>query len=494
MDKQHSDHIEQRIRQAAENFTPPYKEEGWDKMEVLLDKEFNRKRRRGFIWWWYGLFVCLIIGGVYFYFNTGSETNQKHDIGQNSRLINDKTIKENSKSIQARDPEKAAISKGTDSKASVPETTNPSAGLTIPPTQNHEQNAPKTFSASLSKNIIPENKKFATKANGGLSLSTQELPVKDKATKGKGSSKIYNNINASTDLATTDDHADRQAGKIMSTNKSRETDKPEILTTGKANQDTPLKNTSTPAIQQHAGIPADTTESKDHTIAKSDSGSTDKTRSNKIIKLNPTNNIAQPGFYFTASMAADASTVQKFTLNERRPVYGFGIGYRFSNRVSVQTGFYDGRKIYSAGPTDYKANPDSYIGRMKIIKIDADCIIYELPLSLRYDVIAHKNFRAYATAGLSSFIMKRENYKYHLTGSMGYVMKDSTYSSNKNFFSSTALSIGFEQKLFDSFYIQAEPYIRVPISGVGEGKVKLYSAGLQFGIKYQPDRKKKKHP
>ena len=52
MDKPQSDHIENVIRQAAENVSTPFKEEAWKKMEVLLDKEFRKRRRPAVIWRW----------------------------------------------------------------------------------------------------------------------------------------------------------------------------------------------------------------------------------------------------------------------------------------------------------------------------------------------------------------------------------------------------------------------------------------------------------
>src|SRR5690349_19930354 len=68
MDKQQADHIDHKIRQAAAHAEPPFKKEAWERMEVKLDEDLNRKRRRGFIWWW--MFAGLILAGglgVYMY-------------------------------------------------------------------------------------------------------------------------------------------------------------------------------------------------------------------------------------------------------------------------------------------------------------------------------------------------------------------------------------------------------------------------------------------
>src|SRR2546421_7049424 len=77
MDNQQSDYIEARIRQAAESLSPPVNEEAWRKMEVLLDKEFNKDRRRGLIWL-SSLLLLLLLGGagIYYYENKVGTDNK----------------------------------------------------------------------------------------------------------------------------------------------------------------------------------------------------------------------------------------------------------------------------------------------------------------------------------------------------------------------------------------------------------------------------------
>jgi hypothetical protein len=51
--------IENKIREAAANSEPAFDEQGWLKMDLLLNKE-DRKKRGFFIWWRYGLPLLLI--------------------------------------------------------------------------------------------------------------------------------------------------------------------------------------------------------------------------------------------------------------------------------------------------------------------------------------------------------------------------------------------------------------------------------------------------
>ena len=66
MDKKQFDHIENRIREAAENSEPAFDEYAWTKMEVRLNKEDNRRRR--FLLWWFLLPLVFITAGTGYYF------------------------------------------------------------------------------------------------------------------------------------------------------------------------------------------------------------------------------------------------------------------------------------------------------------------------------------------------------------------------------------------------------------------------------------------
>lgn len=191
-----------------------------------------------------------------------------------------------------------------------------------------------------------------------------------------------------------------------------------------------------------------------------------------------------------ASLAADATNTDKWLADNRQTVFGAGIGYRFGQRFGLQTGFYAGRKLYTAGPGDYKTQPGSYWSTVDMMSIDANCYIYEIPLSLRYDLIQRNKYNLYAVGGVSSILMKSEWYGYHYKKNGVYHWAERTYSGNKHFLSMADVSLGFEYKILPAFYFQAEPYIKLPVGGLGEGKIKLHSTGIQAGIKYQPLRRK----
>jgi hypothetical protein len=81
--------------------------------------------------------------------------------------------------------------------------------------------------------------------------------------------------------------------------------------------------------------------------------------------------------------------------------------------------------------------------------------------------------------------MKKESYDYDVYyGSAGSYRRHKldTTNATKNFFSNLSLSAGYTHRLGNFADLRIEPYVKVPLSGMGIGSVPLFSAGLQVGL------------
>ncbi|MEJ7737090.1 MAG: outer membrane beta-barrel protein [Chitinophagaceae bacterium] len=463
MDKQHFDHIENRIRQAAENISPPFKDEAWKNMEMLLEKEHNRKRR-GIIWWWpLSLFVLLTGSGlVYFLYN---KDKNKLESGQ----LSQPAFKAETKTKGNKISGKSTLPKAERLPASTP---------------NQHQTVPDNVEKTVDKTVEKTKEQVTGKQLPAIYFKAGQKP---ESTNGK--------------REVTNVPIDKEAGRQKLTVIESEGDQKRVN-----------KAISTPAKQEDKTIVdqpdlsdlPDTTTAKEiqpdiKSLARVDSlvntGNKDSIENTAVKEtVNKTKvklDRFRPGLYFTASVATDASSINKWSADNRGAVYGGGIGYRFNKRFGLQTGFYAGRRLYTAGPGDYKVRAGSYWSMVQIMSIDADCYIYEIPLSLRYDLMQRNRFNVYTVGGVSSLIMKKEIYGYTYKRSGVDHWVERTYTGNKHYLSMANLSLGFEYKVLPAFYLQAEPYLKMPVAGIGEGKIKLYSSGVQAGIRYQPLKKKK---
>jgi hypothetical protein len=81
--------------------------------------------------------------------------------------------------------------------------------------------------------------------------------------------------------------------------------------------------------------------------------------------------------------------------------------------------------------------------------------------------------------------MNEENYDYEVDTNYG----TKTYYSqvtkeNKEWFKTLNVSVGLQKQVSSRFAIQVEPFVKVPLSGVGEGNISLASFGGFFSVRY----------
>lgn len=423
-------YIEHKIRDAAKKNEIVFEEESWVKMEALLDKD---KRRRPFLWLWI-LIPALLAGGYGIYFTSKKTSSFKNNIYAKTQSIN----------TQKNDAEPL-----TKILPSVPATT-----AMMPTAIIKYQNVfSQHDSIQYRKNIyITQEKPLITKK--GLALQGQ------KEGENNYSKRILSTSQEKYNITITAPSAEEEQENTLA-DKDIKQKKDSIK----------IKNNPTKLI---------TVKNADTTVVSSN---------NNIFKKR---NQYQKGFYLLPSVGADVGAVKAFAF-KNTPVsikYGIGIGYRINKKLSVQTGLYSSRKKYIAGPDDYHVKAGSYWSMVKVINVNANCLVYEIPLSIRYDILRRKKMTYYTAAGISSYIMKREDYTYFYTRYNMSYLKAATYTGNKKLFSVVTLSAGAEKKINNKIAFVVESSFSIPVSGAGDGEVKLFSTAIQLGIKYAPFKKK----
>ena len=433
MSEKQFNHIDNKIREAAENSEPAFDEHAWTLMEARLDKEDAKKRR--YFFWWLALPILIItVGGIYIFGDQKGTEKLPADQKMHEGLVENKAI-----------PQKNA-------PAIAPALIHATDNVNNDANKLDEQSSPGNYSPN--RNILRNNGVVMNKSNNASE--------KTKAIKG---GKLSSKTTAVT-VAENDETADIQDPVILPVDEksvaSKTSDDPSVTINDR------LSKTDSSKISPAQNI----------TNAKAPLKSKDQKPSR---------------FYFLAALGIDVGSVKLFSYNNSKvtPKYGVGVGYQLNKRFGVQTGFYAVTKKYVAGPGDYYPKYGSYWNMVKLTKVDASCLVYDIPITVRYTISQKPTTAFYATAGISSYIMKQEDYKYYYVRYNMPHEASKTYTGNKDLFSVLNLSAGIEKKLSPQFYLQAEPSIGIPLSGVGEGSVKLYSTSLQIALKYQPVRKRK---
>ena len=120
--------------------------------------------------------------------------------------------------------------------------------------------------------------------------------------------------------------------------------------------------------------------------------------------------------------------------------------------------------------------------------------MYEIPLNLYYSFKGIKNHNWFGGTGISSYLMKKETYDYVYKTPTGqlYNYIHTVNNENKHILAVLILSGGYEYKLNNRFSLIAAPYIKLPLSGVGAGKVKLNSTGIIVTAAIKPFKQRRK--
>jgi anaerobic selenocysteine-containing dehydrogenase len=113
-------------------------------------------------------------------------------------------------------------------------------------------------------------------------------------------------------------------------------------------------------------------------------------------------------------------------------------------------------------------------------------MVYEIPVTLQYNWLIKPKTNYYAAAGLSSYIMKKEKYDYTFVANNVQYNYPYDYTKNSHLLASLQLSLGIEKQMGRKFSVQAAPVVNIPLHGVGEGSVKIFTTGLQVSLKYLP--------
>jgi hypothetical protein len=198
-----------------------------------------------------------------------------------------------------------------------------------------------------------------------------------------------------------------------------------------------------------------------------------------------TNRSLQIGILFSP----DFSEVRYNYENKVGTNLGFSLSYQLSAKVALNSGLVFTNKNYTAIGYDFHAPPAYWTNRVDLEFVKANCRMLEIPLNLRYDFNTAGNTTFFINGGFSSYLLKKESYDffYH-TFNFGMLRQTNTeYTTGHNYWLSVLnLSTGFETKISNSFSFQIEPYMKLPLTGIGLGKVDLSSYGINLSIKFSP--------
>ena len=481
-----SENFDKKIKETLSQRPPGNEKPEWDKMEKLLNEHLPVKKddRRRVI---FIIFLFMLLGGGAFLIwenNRGGikEITQSKPSTDNLSEPNNTSTPNNNKnsteSIVAVKPSPIDLTtnqNSTDKNASPVQAENSLSQQNKKPIENnevtviesirrkinskpvnHSQSNERTNDPVISKNRSNANKESVNRPDNSQSItSTQRNDQQANiSTPTKPVDQINNDSQKNNDQKNTNDLVKTDTENKVSEQKTNETKESQQLNS----------RDSQPTL----------------------------TANSKAEKKRPKNSFDNK-LFFALSAGTDFSSVGLGEVGKLQPVLGIGIGYQVSKKFAIRTGFYSARKVYTANPEDYNP-PASFWNYYPNLKtIDANCKVYEIPVLIDLTIKQNNKQSWFASAGLSSLLMKKETYEYYFkpASSPTYITYSRTITNqNKHYFSILDLSGGYTRILNKNISLRVEPYAKFALSGVGYGKVKLNSGGILLSAIIKPFARK----
>ena len=500
--------LDRMSREAAEQNDVDLSPAGWERLEHKLNKELPTKKdkdRRRFLWIFF--FAIALSGSGLVYLLTGKESTVVSKSVPNSKSTNpavnkDNIANEKNSTVKDENESISPVDKDSHNNSKRKENGEETADQPIPvaPLASVAEDKDKS-TENLTKKIVPKTQASSvdSKRIGLVSPGQRKQTTTDVV---KTSRKRKNNGYVT------------QPEMVLETRTipkrtSNEVNTKEVNTTAAEEKEVESKTNTDTDLSKPVTNPTDTTnktgtQTVDEKQIENTQPTTEKDGVDTAAKQNPiTQEIAKSKksapkspitnrFAFGILAGTDISNINGEL--KTKAGYSFGIlaSYNITKRFSVNTGFSVTKKFYKAAGSDFHP-PKHYFTYYvdKLVSVDGSCFMWELPLNLRYDLVATSKLKWYLNAGMSSYIMRKQDYRYDYIYNGTPASRDWSSSSQQNeWFKIVNLSSGIEYSLNKRWSMQAEPYFKLPTSGIGFGKMDISSYGLMFGLRYRPNFKK----
>jgi hypothetical protein len=109
--------------------------------------------------------------------------------------------------------------------------------------------------------------------------------------------------------------------------------------------------------------------------------------------------------------------------------------------------------------------------------------VLDIPLNVGYQVYNKGANKFSLGTGLSSYFMLRENYTYnYASGSPDGPTNYNIRNQNKHILGVLNLNATYQREISSKFGVGIQPYLKLPLTGIGYGEVNLKSAGVAVGV------------
>ena len=185
-------------------------------------------------------------------------------------------------------------------------------------------------------------------------------------------------------------------------------------------------------------------------------------------------------FYAGVVGGVDVSTVEFQSVKSTGYTAGILLGYQLNKKLSIESGFLVDKKFYYTDGQDFSTKQIYINQNTSILNATGNCYMIEWPINLKYNWTSTQKSNWFSTLGMSSYFMKKENYDFTVEeyGSTWPTGWESYNNSTVNWFGVINLSAGYTHTLGKVGSLRVEPYLKIPVQGLGIGNLSIWSTGV----------------
>jgi hypothetical protein len=438
------DELDKLFRKSSEELDPQFDPEDWDSLKKRLDETDGKTPAAWFRKWWsLGVLLLLIPAGIASYYLFGNESN--NDVKRPIQAVEKDTR-------MAESSSKSALKVARTSKNSLPRSLSKAGGVYLEPNRSKREGG-----------------------DGALSLHADEKVHKNDP-KGTSASELGARQAAGSDGVTPD-----RVISGMNENVTKDTVEgvsemeKKVFVEGEGKMQFVANYLSGRSLTWDNAIPFPAIEAESVKVTSEDTNG-DKVQSQVA---------ESPKWAIRLGYSPDLTTVGFKNFTKPGTAFSFLLEYGVTRRLYIQTGVVRTRKDYYAPGSEYEFKP--YVTSINTPdSLDGLCLMYEIPLGIRYDFVQTARSRLFAGTGFSSYYIQKEEYRYYYSDYVHGQRQGWQGKSGLALLSHLNASIGYERSITRRLSILAEPYIRIPLKGVGYGKVNLTTMGMWLSLRYTP--------
>jgi hypothetical protein len=454
------DNMDELFRRAASDYPLKTNADDWDKLAASMKTEdpdddsqhTNRKKSyRKYLWLLLLLPIVWICNGKLF-MNDSKQNDEEPTVKQSQNPATPAEI--NSKKQENKNSVIDSAKLSNTKKASLAE-----SAASVPAENSPKSNLPLQFSDDA---VVAKPDKTNNKSN----LHNRTLKITDGTVNGQltfiPDKSHQENSSALTQMK------DNKAGDMELKGNPDMENKAGIAAGDENKRDLPLEHISS----------ADSSKTL-KAIKPANPDSSQKPLANQGAKKSLPNKSNIHFFYAGVNGGFDVSTVEFQSVKNTGYSAGILLGYQLSRKLSVESGLQLDKKFYYTDGK-YFSTKNLYLQPgISILEASGNCYMFELPINFKYNWTSTAKSNWFTTLGMSSYFMKNEKYDYTVDywGSP-YNVARSYPNTSTSWFGAINLSGGYTHTLGNVGSLRVEPYIKIPIQGLGIGNLSIWSSGI----------------